>query len=310
MRGNNLNIFVESKRLIIPSQESLNNLLIDLIEKFSSISIDEVVLKYKIPKKLVLLLIKLNVLISIDNWDWPESKLFHNITKNPSSTLLTQQVDEQYINKIYQNIPWYFYDSLWNFTRKKYQFNTIDLDNKLVVKHTNSCRREITSNSLIDKKAEILSLTQYIFSINWGQHLYGSAWWFYNIYPLLIFNDDSFFCFDRYKKYFYNWMNKWVFEQFFKCFIPSNFNDFLRYQCYIIFLSCYKWFLFKYGNRWYKYIQMEAWSIATLFRQGCANLWIGQVEIQWYFDDKMFNIISNLGINKDKTLLIHSMCLN
>ena len=67
MRGNNLNIFVESKRLIIPSQESLNNLLIDLIEKFSSISIDEVVLKYKIPKKLVLLLIKLNVLISIDN---------------------------------------------------------------------------------------------------------------------------------------------------------------------------------------------------------------------------------------------------
>ena len=66
---NNLNIFVDSKKITIPSQVALNKLFTDFIEKFSSISIDEIILNYKIPEKLVLLLIKLNILISIDNCD-------------------------------------------------------------------------------------------------------------------------------------------------------------------------------------------------------------------------------------------------
>lgn len=307
---NSLNIFVDSKKITIPSQAALNNLFIDFIEKFSSISIDEIILNYKISEKLVLLLVKLNILISIDNCDWPESKVFHDMVKNPSSAILLEQLDEQYVTKIYQNISWYFYDSLWNFTQKKYEFESMVLDDKLLLKYTSSSRRDTDSNNFIDKKNEILSLTKYIFSVNWEQHIYWSAWWFYNIYPILIFNDDSFFCFDKYVNYFYSWKNNKLFKQISECFIPSEFNYFHRYQCYIIFLSCYKWVLSKYGNRGYKYIQMEAWSIATLFRQWCANLWIGQVEIQWYFDDKMFDIVSNLGISKDKTLLIHTMCLN
>ena len=308
--GNDLDIYVESKKITIPFQDSLNKLFTDFFEKFSSISIDEIISDYKIPKKLILLFIKLNIFISIDNCDWPEAKLFHDIAKNPSKTLLMEQMDEKYVAKIYENISWYFYDSLWGFSHKIYRFKSINLDNKISLKYTNSSRRETKSNTIKDKKTEILSLTKYIFSFNWESHLYWSAWWFYNIYPILIFNDDSSFCFDKYKKCFYTWINKWIFKKISECFIPSDFNDFSRYQSYIIFLSCYKWVLSKYGNRWYKYIQMEAWAIATLFRQWCANLWIGQVEIQWYFDDKMFDIISNLGIHKDKTLLIHSMCLN
>jgi hypothetical protein len=66
---NNLNIFVDSKKITLPSQESLSTLFIDFTENFSSISIDEIILNYKIPEKLVLFLIKLNILISIDNSD-------------------------------------------------------------------------------------------------------------------------------------------------------------------------------------------------------------------------------------------------
>lgn len=55
---------------------------------------------------------------------------------------------------------------------------------------------------------------------------------------------------------------------------------------------------------------MEAWAIATLIRQWCANLWIPQVEVQWYFDDALLNIMLDLGMDKEKTLLIHTMCLN
>ena len=307
---NNLNIFVDSKKITLPSQESLSTLFIDFTENFSSISIDEIILNYKIPEKLVLFLIKLNILISIDNSDWPESKYFHNMVKNPSPTILMEQMDDQYVSNIYKNIKKYFYDSIWDITNKKYESKYMDLNNKLLLKHTNSSRKDANSDKSIDKKNEILSLTRYIFSPNWELHLYWSAWWFYNIYPLLIFNDDSFFCFDKYIDYFYTWKNNKLFKQISECFISSNFNDFYNYQCYIIFLSCYKWVLSKYSSRGYKYIQMEAWSIATLFRQWCANLWIGQVEIQWYFDDKIFDIISNLGIHKDKTLLIHTMCLN
>jgi translation elongation factor EF-4 len=67
--GNDLDIYVESKKITIPFQDSLNKLFTDFFEKFSSISIDEIISDYKISKKLILLFIKLNIFISIDNCD-------------------------------------------------------------------------------------------------------------------------------------------------------------------------------------------------------------------------------------------------
>jgi hypothetical protein len=42
----------------------------------------------------------------------------------------------------------------------------MDLNDKLLLKHTNSSRKDANSDKSIDKKNEILSLTRYIFSPN------------------------------------------------------------------------------------------------------------------------------------------------
>ena len=76
-------------------------------------------------------------------------------------------------------------------------------------------------------------------------------------------------------------------------------------------MSAYQATLSKYSNRGYKYIQMEAGALATLIRQYTANLNIPQLEIQGYFDQVLMSILEQkLGINKEKTLLVHTMCLN
>ncbi len=56
---------------------------------------------------------------------------------------------------------------------------------------------------------------------------------------------------------------------------------------------------------------MEAGALATLIRQYTANLNIPQLEIQGYFDQVLMSILEQkLEINKEKTLLVHTMCLN
>lgn len=56
---------------------------------------------------------------------------------------------------------------------------------------------------------------------------------------------------------------------------------------------------------------MEAGALATLIRQYCASRTIPQLEVQGYFDQLLMEVlVKKLGINQDKTLLIHTMCLN
>lgn len=151
------------KKVTLSNQMSLIELLYDLTEKYTSISIDRISLDYKISKDIISFLTKLNVLIYIENCDWPESKIFHNIAKNPSTTILEEQLDEGYVQNLYKNIQWYFYDSLWNFSRELYNLKSINLKDKLLLKHTNSSRKDQNSNKSIDKKNEILSLISHIF---------------------------------------------------------------------------------------------------------------------------------------------------
>lgn len=266
--------------------------------------------EYKFSLRVVDLLIKLWVFICLENCSGPEARHFHALVENPSLAYLPEQQEELFVSSLYQNLENFFFESLWKV--KWWEVSTFSKNPDLIFSFqpTHSTRKKRGEQRASQQK-EILQMIATLCSSYQDEHYYGSWGGLYSLYPVLIFRNDETYIFDRYQECFYQNDIPWIHQEIVSSFIATEQNNFEAYECYVVFLSAYQATLSKYSNRGYKYIQMEAGALATLIRQYTANLNIPQLEIQGYFDQVLMSILEQkLGINKEKTLLVHTMCLN
>ena len=308
--GDKLLLFLWQQKITFPNTLGLSELFCEMQSWQKDYTREVLIEKYKLSSRVVDLLIKLWVFICLENCAGPEARYFHAFVENPSSAYLPEQQEEKFIASLYQNLEHFFSESLWEVKWWKLLPFSKSFDLNFSLHPTHSTRKKIGEQRLSHQK-EILQMITTLCSSYQDEHYYGSWGGLYSLYPVLIFKNDEVYVFDRYQECFYQNVIPWLHKELVSSFIATEQNYFEVYECYVVFLSAYQATLSKYSNRGYKYIQMEAGALATLIRQYTANLNIPQLEIQGYFDQVLMSILEQkLGINKEKTLLVHTMCLN
>ncbi len=306
-------VAVNGLRIKIDYSDSIYNFLVALEENQIIEDVNIIVESYKINLKLIDLLYNIWVIINLDMGIWLESVRFHKIISNPSICTFPEQSLESYINSIYKNISSYFYDCFEYYHNLERYNIWLYFSFDWIIKKYKSTRKSwgLEANSTIETD-KILSLMNNIFSLkNWSNHLYGSGWWFYSIFPVVVCEDDFLFIYDKYNDSFVCKKSMGVYNEYIDSLIVDKWNDFSKYQFHIILVSAYDGVLRKYWNRWYKYIQMEAWAIGTLIRQFLCGENIPYLELQGFFDEKIADLLgSHLWVLKNKSLVCHTICCN
>lgn len=268
--GDKLLLFLWSQKVSLPNTLGLAELFCEMQSWQEDYTREVLIEKYKLSSRVVDLLIKLWVFICLENCAGPEARYFHAFVENPSSAYLPEQQEEKFIASLYQNLESFFFESLWKV--KWWNVLTFSKNSDLTFpfQPTHSTRRKIGEQSSSQKK-EILQMIATFCSSYQEKHYYGSWGGLYSLYPVLIFRSDEVYVFDRYQEYFYQNYLPWLHYDLATSFIATEQNYFEGYECYMVFLSAYEATLSKYSNRGYKYIQMEAGSLATLVRQYVAK---------------------------------------
>lgn len=316
---------IENEKIIITCQNGLKKInitnnswlskFLDYIWKHIFFWNNEIK-KFWMSKEMIDLLLTLNVVDYYDNISCIESFSFNQLTKNPN--FLREKSNQKYIDHIYQNL-WHRIDVLlWS------DFYAINKGpKKLLFSIKNAVFDNIKSTRL--KRAyksksniEILNIIRYIFSKrnNWNENnfYFWSWWWLYSIFPLIISKNDEVFVYDKFYQQYYTKKIKNIRQKILKnWFIECN-TKFWAYDYIVFLISDTKNIGEKYGNKSYKLILLEAWQISFLFRLFCSNFDKAQLEIQWFYDDKILKILLDENIlNKNKLkhiMLLHTLALS
>lgn len=176
------------------------------------------------------------------------------------------------------------------------------------IQRTNSTRKnQPDSLSWHHALQDMLYIVRELFSFSWEKGLFYGSWGgFYSIFPILITNQNQIVIYDKYKDIFLWKTGNGVFKTLLKCYLYTEGNDFSLFPFHIILASAYEGVLNKYGNRGYRYLQMEAGAIGTLIRQMCGNMKIPQLEVQGYEDKKIWQLLKNyIDFQENKGLILH-----
>jgi hypothetical protein len=282
-----------------------------LEEKVIITNISNVAARFWIHPKLLKIFFFLNIIISRTN-DWgTEALRFDALAKNPS-IVSPSWLSQSELYSLYQAIPSSFLDSftdhLWSF--EKYSFKPIECRGDLQKYYSYRTIKDIPPWISLEK---MLSIMYTIFSWNaFEHHFYGSWGGFYSIFPIIIVNDNQLFLYSKDDNCFYTKHIHNIYSTYIKdCLIANDLIDFSLYKYHIILVANFSLIFKKYGNRGYKYIQMEAGSIWTLCRLFFSNYNIPHVEIQGYLDNVLHSFLSqHLNMVREKTLVCHTICCN
>ena len=247
-----------------------------------------------------------------------ETLSFHNSTKNP--TILQEVADYDYITSIYANLGKESEQYLWaGFQKTFFSSNIIDFNiSKKVFDSIHSTRLSAKESNrcwIVDVK-DILQLVfskrkcdgnmDYFYFWSWGA--------LNTVFPLLISRADEIFFYDKFSENCYVKTEKGIFQDIVKqWFVPSQ-TCFEEYEYYLFLFSDVKKVLEKYGNKAYRLIFLEAGQISFLLRLFSAYYDKNQLEVQWFYDDAILNILKkynvfNFNMQKD-ILLLHTLVLN
>lgn len=303
-----LNIIVNDLSVSMNFSDNLYDFLVYLMEEVYIDNISDLQEKYKISEKVLQFFHKIGLLICSSDLLGKEAMWFHSIIQNPSITNFSNQVDPNNLDVIYKNIPNYFYNSFDKNNYLKYE--------KEIQKWTYFIQRTHSSRSLDfgfssenTNLEKILMILRDLFLLNGNDGLfYWSWWWFYSVYPILVTKTNDIFVYDKYQEVFYHKRSFGVFGDMVKSYLYSEWNDFSQYDFHIILVSSYQGVFNKYGNRGYRYIQMEAWAIWGLLRQMLWTYKIGQLEVQWYNDIKLLELLkTHVQLRTNSIMLLHTL---
>ena len=170
-REGDLVIFLSNKKITLPYDQSLFDLFVDLLEKYPFLSQNEILSKYQVSKKILMLLEKLNILISIKNYAGLEALFFHKLTENPATTTFPEQYEELFITSLYENLENYFYVSLGEKINYKSIYKPLLETSYIRIIPTRSARKNLNRKETT-KKDEILKMIHAIFNNYKDGHLY------------------------------------------------------------------------------------------------------------------------------------------
>ena len=306
-KGENLVIRLNTLELQIPFDQCLYDFLVEISEVITVSDVESLLKQYSISPKIILLFLKIGILLSPETQLGREALIFHKWIANPSFLNFSEQVDPKNLDKIYAQIPYYFYDC---FDQKGFSIIKYDQqwNKNYFIQRTKSTRKSsIDFSSRSYSLALFLKAIKNIFALSWESGLFfWSAWWFYSLFPVIVTNQNEIFIYDKYKNEFLIKRDSAVFEDFLSCYLYAEGTDFSLFSFHIVLVSSYVGCFNKYGNRGYRYIQMEAWAIWVLFRQICANIKIPQLEVQGYDDRKINQFLKKyINFNEDKGLVLH-----
>lgn len=294
--------FCLSKKIILDYDDSLYKFL-SHISQHIFFSQQEIT-KYEISENIIKLLIYYKIVDYYHSSSWIEAITFNQLTKNPNCC--QEKPDFEYINFIYKNFDKGFSEFLWsNFEilNKK----LVDLNFSIVAKTFNDIKstrlkESYKSNSDIN----IIEITNFIFkkraSPFENRFYFWSGGWLSSIFPIIISKNDEVFIYDKFSEKFYIKLvpdirklmeNKW--------FVPCETN-FGAYDYYVFLFSDTEKVFEKYWNKAYRLLFLEAWQISFLFRLFCSNFDKAQLEVQWFYDDIIMDILVQNDILNEKKI--------
>ena len=292
-----------SYKITIPYTPDIYNFLIYLEEY---IYFDKIIIHtYHISEKLITLLSKIDIIIIEEYNSWIESLWFDSIIQNPP--IWFKNITDKDLWIIYENITHSFYQS---FNKEEWHIY-INYNNKIPLITLNSkcssTRKKVNNNTI--EKDFILWVNDTIVW-DWKKYvLYGSGWWFYSISSIIVNQNDYIYLFDKYKQiYFYRHI-PWFFKDYTtNCLIPNNETNFQSYTSHVILFSVFRWVFQKYWNRWYRYIQIESWSIGCLWRQYMNHYNIPYLELQWFLEQNIYKLFKRYNIiDINKIIITHTI---
>jgi hypothetical protein len=311
-KEDSLYIFSLGKKITLKFDRNMYDFFIFLEEHVVINDIYKVATQFWLHPKLLELFFFLEIIIPRSNHWGVEALWFDSLAKNPSVSAFSSELSQDELLALYKTIPSNFVNSFTDHLQsfKKYSFNMLKCEGSLQ-RHFSD---RITKASLPWVSLErMLSIIYNIFSLHISPHnFYGSWWGFYSIFPVIFVNDDKLLVYNKYDDCFYFKQIDGIYNLYINnCLIANTSIDFSSYTYHIVLVSSFVPILKKYWNRGYKYIQMETWSIWTLCRLFFASYNVSHVEIQGYFDDPVYSLLSHhANIIKDKILVCHTISCN
>jgi len=274
--------------------------------------------KYNIPQWFIKILLHFNFLTKEKN-NWWEAIFYNEIEENPSKTLNTLSKKE--INILYKNIEIGIGEFIDNWYQKIYQ----DIK-ELKIKIDETALSQLHSERLeedkwIFKQEDMISMIKTIFWKRKKEKLFNiqrsffkfwSGGGLYSIFPIIITKNNDVIIYDHFNENFFIKRKQGIYDDFIKnVLIPCSIN-FSAYNYFVILTSQYTNVYHKYGNRWYRLLLLESWEISFMVRLLCWAKNKSHVEIQWFFDQELQNILDK-GMNllcTDRLLPLHILAVS
>ncbi len=259
------------------------------------------------------LLIELRIVTESDFNSWIEALCFDRIMSNPSSILRSldsiglHQIKADATTALRRNIGTNFVHL--KSTESKFSSNP-DITASVFEKLGST---RLSNQNGENNQHELMGLIELIFKpIRDSEHFkFGSGWWLHSIFPLVICRTDDVIVYDKHHGSWYTLNISGVYEQYIQnCLVPCDTN-FKAYNYFVLLCSDTEAVFKKYGNRWYRLIMLECWEISFLFRLYSASFSKPHLELQWFYENRIYGMIKDNCIMKkmENLLLIHTIAI-
>lgn len=261
--------------------------------------------KYGISPALTELLMKYKVLLQTDKYQsWAEALYFHWTAGNPNK--LSTYVQESDVAVIYSEFKVRLSKIVNIDSQRILSFNNIhDLQAEninLLMNESKYSTRLLKKNNIPLDLDYLYSSVKYIHGNKDNHYVYGSWGWLYSVFSLIITSNDEVMIVDNHKQLIYQSEIIWIFSEVIKSVLVADHYDPKEYNIIVITLSDTLLTFQKYWNKWYRFMMMESGVIWFLWRILYSKRWY--LEIGWYKDKELFNVIKSFNIFKDMTNLI------
>jgi len=307
-----INILIWNQKIRIWGSDVLYDFLVYCVTHIHIFPED--IAKYGISASILELLIEYRVLVHVAVYQsWIESLSFHELSSIPGK--LATPVLESDVEELYNH----FKDRLHSLVNqekfKESDYLSFDKIDKLPthnIDFINSCYHSTKTAEPQDKIVDHTYLNSSLVSIHGIQDnhfVYWSGWWFYSIFSFIITRDDFIKIVDKYKQVIYQIHMRGIFEKFADTILLTK-ADPKTYNAIVLLISDTEQVFWKYGNRWYRYIMMESWSIGLLYRMLYSERWY--TELGWYRDKQISELIGSLDLftSMEDLMLTHLILLN